>query len=1667
MYKKGKSTSYSLNLLWHMRRKGFMNSRLTHIIFKGIIIIILICLFPVLSNAQLNVNFTFSPDNACSGTSIQFTSTVTGGGSSPYIYSWNFGDANTSNVANPNHVYNAFGCDNQLFNVVLTVTDTSNGGNVNGNKSNTVTVKKKPDPQLSDLLNDPDFSNCDNNPTPANPNFPIQVQNITQNSTCISTYTINWGDGSPPVINLTNSSFPISYTYLLLGAFNLTIMAYGSNGCSGMTSYIVKNQSNPAVGISTSGNTQGCQPKVYSFTISNYALNSPGTTYLWDFGDNSPTILWTQDSVVANNATITHTFTTTSCGQPNNEFIVSVTASNSCSSTSATVSGIKIWSSPIANFSVNPLEGCINSTCFSVSNTTIPGGYGSACSPTTTYLWDFGDGQTSTLQNPPCHTYSNVGTYTITLTASNGCGSTIMTKEISVQSPPTAIATLNQNTGCVPFQVIFTNTSTGTNIQFTWSVSPTSGWSFINNTNNHSQNPVIQFTIAGTYTVTLTVTNSCGSDTESFSITAKDKPSITIPTIMGDCNPYTYVGNASYITNGSNISSYNWSVTPTTGWNFVAPSNSGSQNPTILFTQSGIYQITVQATNECGTTSQISNQFEVASFAQVSAGNDTSVCLNSGNFQLIGNPSGGSWSGSYVSSSGIFSPTAVGNHTSTYSKGGGNCLSQDQVIVTVLALPSVNAGIDQSICFDHGQLTLSGSPAGGIWSGTGIINNTLGVFDPNVSGVGTFTITYTFTESQSHCTNSDAVIIVVFPLPNVIADDVTLCNQPIPEQLVASPSGGTWSGLNVTPTGLFTPNGTGNFTLLYSYTDNNSCNNSDSMIVIVIDPDTTVNAGNDTSICSNESIYLVGHPPGGTWSGQNITPGGYFDPISPGNYSLRYSLGIGSCLTADTTAINVRAAPEAGFDYNTVCFGETTNFNDQSSGGGSNLSSWFWKFGDNNTSQSQNPSNTYLTPGNFDVTLIVTSVNGCIDSIVRTIQVMPLPTVSFNVNMPACVNMPVYFNNNCINAQSYLWNFGDGATSSQFEPTHTYLSEGTYLVVLVAASSFGCTESDSMEIFITGPPPLPHFDLTPKEGCSPLTIYFSIDSTYYDDVSSYHWDFGNGITSNELIPPDSLIYSGSLYGDTVYYISFASFNFCAYLTYSDSILVHPKPLSAFEMLHDWDCTPVEVQFKNFTRGLPDSFYWELGDGTTTTEFEPLHTYTTGNSSTLYTIKLNSSNACGTDTLSRDLLVKPNTVDAFFSVDKFKGCEKDTFYFSNFSTDTSSIGIFNISWDFGDGQGSSLPNPYHIYNQEGTFIVRLHVDNGCGHDDMYDSIFVNPNPQITIHMNNEACVGEILYFDYTSDIEIAGKIWYFGDGDSSVLSNPNHAYQQEGIYEVILSGLSAYGFPICTGVAIREILIKPTPAAHILPDTAGCAPLLITFQGDSGSYHLWNFGENELFISNPTHVFENPGLYTVSLISENNSMCRDMDSIAIRVFPHPESQFTFTSSGGYPELLTFINISTGATECFWDFGNGLTSTSWDVPEPIEYSNNGNYIISLVTLNQYGCFDTTEVIYPVTFKGLFVPNAFAPEHPDPGVNLFLPKGIGLLDYTIQVYDTWGNLIWQSTELDESKPSEGWDGRNENGELYPQDVYVWKIIAKFYDGIYWSNTEGKNYGTVTLIR
>jgi len=570
--------------------------------------------------------FTFNNNNICAGANIQFTSGVTVG-TAPYSYSWNFGDGNNSTAQNPVHIYNSLGCGFTDFTATLTVTDAFG---CTGTVSNVIRVLNKPDVRLADVDIFNPFSNCQNNPTTANPNYSLTVNNVSPSAACITSYTINWGDGTG---TQTIASFPTTHLYTQVGAFNLVVTAVGTNGCVSTKTYIVANQLNPAGGLGTLGATTGlCAPSTIPFIINNWQNNSPGTTYVLNFGDNTSVTLNHPLNAAGVSDTVYHQYTTSSC--PSATFTATLLVINACDSTPYTAGNIQVRIAPVASFTSSPDPGCAGqSVCF--TNTTVSGSYGNNCSTITAFAWDFGDpasgaNNTSTLQNP-CHTFSAPGTYTVTLTSSNPCGPSVFTKQVCIAAPPVPSFTIDNAIGCAPLNVIATNTSVITNscsqLTYLWSVTYAAGfcgtipaWSFTNATNANSVNPSFQFTGPGTYTITLAVTNPCGTFTTTRIVTVKKPPTVVINAITNICAGGT-INPSAVVTNcGTNAPTYAWTFPGGT----PATSSSASPGP-IVYSTAGPYTVSLSVTNECGTTAA-STPFTVTPAPVVTAPSSQTVC---------------------------------------------------------------------------------------------------------------------------------------------------------------------------------------------------------------------------------------------------------------------------------------------------------------------------------------------------------------------------------------------------------------------------------------------------------------------------------------------------------------------------------------------------------------------------------------------------------------------------------------------------------------------------------------------------------------------------------------------------------------------------------------------------------------------------------------------------------------------------------------------------------------------------------------------------------------------------------------------------------------------------------------------------------------------------------
>ncbi|PQV47849.1 gliding motility-associated-like protein [Jejuia pallidilutea] len=566
-------------------------------------------------NELPTVDFNFDNNAACSGTPVNFSPSATG--NSPFTYSWSFGDGETSTNANPSHVFEAIGCGNQIFNVTLTVTD-DNGCTASVTKP--ITVQQKPLLDFRDVDSpfDP-FNNCGNNTT--DPSYTINV-GIDNVSPCISSYNVDWGDGSPVETGVT---FPATHTYTQLGSFNMEITGIGTN-CNNTVTYLIKNSSNPTGAIVNPGNTVNlCTPvDPIEFAIGSWATNPPDTNYQVDFGDGTienytqaqleaSSFFNATDPINSQDFPIPHTYTETSCPL---SYTVILYIFTSCGQTNLTAGPIIILRRPEVAFE-DPPTSCVNTPVL-FENTSLDG-YSNNCSINDGYYWDFGDGNTSTDRNPT-HTYTTTGTFTVSLYAENSCGVTdTVTKDICIEADLNAAFTLDSNNGCSPLEVQTTNTTDLSEscggVTYLWEVAYSSGfcstgvaqWTFTNGTDETSANPSFEFISAGTYTLSLTTTNTCGSDTVSETIEVKQPPTVAIDAVADFCgtasiNPIATVDNCAPATE---TVTYNWSFPGGT------PATATTLNPgTIVYNTPGVYQISFSVTSSCGTTTD-TEDFEV------------------------------------------------------------------------------------------------------------------------------------------------------------------------------------------------------------------------------------------------------------------------------------------------------------------------------------------------------------------------------------------------------------------------------------------------------------------------------------------------------------------------------------------------------------------------------------------------------------------------------------------------------------------------------------------------------------------------------------------------------------------------------------------------------------------------------------------------------------------------------------------------------------------------------------------------------------------------------------------------------------------------------------------------------------------------------------------------
>ena len=655
-----------------------------------------------------------------------------------------------------------------------------------------------------------------------------------------------------------------------------------------------------------------------------------------------------------------------------------------------------------------------------------------------------------------------------------------------------------------------------------------------------------------------------------------------------------------------------------------------------------------------------------------------------------------------------------------------------------------------------------------------------------------------------------------------------------------------------------------------------------------------------------------------------------------------------------------------------MCYqGNSFSFTNNSTFGYGTLTN-LWDFGDNSSSTTSSPSHTYNSEGNYQVKLVTTSNTGCIDSLIKTVDVYVHPVTSFQITTDSaqCLgnNLFVFNNSSSISSGSFtsLWSFGDNSSSTNTSPTKSYTNLGNYTIQLVTTSDFGCTDSQNKSIIVRTNP-ITDFSINDSSQCmNSHSFVFTNNSSISSGTFNNLWNFGDQTTSTNTSFTKTYASTG------IYDVKLVTeSNYGCKDSISKKVYVRPN-VGTYFIINDSDqCLNANsFMYSNYSSIISGTYTnsWDFGDNTFSTSKSPTKKYLGVG---IYTVKLiTTSNYGCKDSLSRLAYVRPHPVVSFSINDSAQCVNANLFDFTNNTTISS--GSFSNSWDFGDFDKSTLHSPAHAYTTEGTLKVKLTASSNYGCKASKERrIIIHPRPFsfFTQGMNPQCLRSNLFYMDNHSSVSsgsITNTYWQFGDGDSSDLYNPKHKYLASGNYTIRLKVVTSFG---CIDTSSRKADVIPQPeAGMIISDTALCfRNNVFNFTDDSkatsGSItnYFWNFGDGKFnLLQNTSHSYKSTKSFLITHIVTSSNGCKDTVTQIIEVHPMPVAMFSIMDSIQCQQGNSFVfeNTSTfaGDMDYQWTFGDGETSI--DSSPVHSYDAFGNFKVKLISITADNCPDTIE-------------------------------------------------------------------------------------------------------------
>jgi gliding motility-associated-like protein len=1556
----------------------------------------------------------FVVTSVCVGKPATFNSGTTQffpAGVSGKTYSWSFpgGVPNASSAANPNNIVYAVA---GTYTVTLTVSATGLTGTGGCPQTFTDTIRVEPPPVTGFTMN----GSTANNISGCSP-FTVNLGN-TSTGAFSNFWKLNVGNAAD-----TTSVLSPTHTYINNTGANVIVsvrlITRTQFGCSDSLTKTITIFPNPVAAFTSSPNTIFCNQPALNFTNT----STGAITAIWDYGDGSP-----KDTVGAG-VVRSHLYVNpTALLRIDTVTMIAINA-NGCRDT-ATMP-INVYPNPSFDITETSDTGCTPFTASFTANN------GAAL-----YNWDFGNGQFSTSQNPlPVTFVNNSGsdtTYKVRLTTITafGCLKTIEQNIVVQPNPVTRFIITPANDGCTPFTFYFiANNSVGVD-SFAWNfddgtpvfgtAADTTSHQYINNTTS----PIVR-------TITLRGFNAQGcfmDTTKQVTIYPPYQAQFSIDTIS--CTPFRdTVVNQSM--GGTNYRWYVDGILQSALNNIPEPVFNLINNSTVPDTVNITLTVQSPYSAACALSSS-TRQVVVLPKPDINIDPDTTsgchpLTINFLN-QTIGATTyswdfgdGNTSSSSATSVQHTFTNVSAAPITRTVNlsvNNSHNCPVDTSINITIYPRVESRFRIDTIACtpFRDTVINESTGAANYRWYFDGVLQTTLNnIANPDIRLVNNSMIPDTIEirlESESPfnnaCRNSFVKNIIILPTPRILIDPDTTngCHPLIVHFLNQSvvPAGSIFNW---------------NF-------DNGNLSNSSAIVVT----DTFENTG------IVPRIYTVN-----------------LQVTSPSNPL---------CIMDTSIVLTVYPRMEPDFTLDTLMCSPFIDTAINTTVGGIK---YFWKLDNGTEKTTQDFPLNVTTPGIHTVTLRAESPFGCTKTISKTFRVLPLPQVAFIPDTTRfCHPATIDFLNQTTGAVSHTWNFGDGTILNSNDPvvSHTFSNTTSDSIIfpvrLTSRSADNCVNSSVVNVTIF---PQVIADFTIEDTlCSP---YIATTNNLSVGATRYEWSVNSIYLGDQFNKQYTLINnSASPRRDTINLRAYNRWGCDAEITKIVTVL--PKPHSAFIMSAGNTCQPRAVDFTNLsTQDAGMTYTWYLGTDTLTTTDPAMITRVYDNPTTqtiTHHITLICTNQYGcTSQFDTSIKVSP-FVDAIFTMPE-KGCSPFTF-----KPDNQSVNARNYDWSWSDDNGPntsplSEPDITLVNNSKSvikTFSIKLTVTSIdlCTADTTIN-IDVYPTPDAAFDVAPQTTTiypNTTFTFKPDDDTQLGTYSWDFGDGNTATgPTPPPHIYTTWGSYPVKLVIANAE----CTDSSVTIVKVRPPrPIPEFYGQAEGCPPQVVQFRNASqyGRAYRWSFGDNTFSEEeNPMHVYNLPGVYNVELKVfgfEEGTVEQTIKLDSVVVHQVPDAYFKSQPKTVYlpSDPLVCYNLSTDAISYEWDFGDGTNSVLHS-PQHY-YTKPGEYTIVLIATNEFDCRDTFSVENAVIAEAegnVLVPNAFTPNANGPGGGFFNPQDFnndvfyplikGAQEYYLSIYNRWGELLFESRDL-----HIGWDGYY-RGKLCKQDVYVWKIEAKFSDG------------------